>query len=329
VAISFHWPARLSENSKGCDVKVIVTDWGFPSLGQEREIFGRHGIELEDHQCKTEEEVAAIVADADVVMAQWAPVKAKAIAAMKHCKGIVRYGIGLDNVDLQSAKDRGIPVRNVPDYCLNEVADHTMALLLALQRQVSHVQSLVRSGKWSITPPQTLPPLRSCTLGLLGFGRIARLVARRAQPFGITTVAFDPYAEEHLFSEFGTRRVDLPTLFSSSDILSLHSPLTDETRHVVNARNIALMKSHALIVNTGRGGLVHTTELTEALRQKKIAGAALDVLEVEPIGKDDPLLLMENVIITSHNAWYSSASVSELQRLAALAAVELLKGKVG
>lgn len=307
-------------------MKVVVTDWGFPSLEQEREIFARHGIELEEYQCKTEEEVATIVAHADVVMAQWAPVKAKAIAAMKQCKGIVRYGIGLDNIDLQAAKEHGIVVRNVPDYCLNEVADHTMALLLALQRQIAHVQSLVRSGKWSITPPQVLPPLRECALGLLGFGRIARLVARRAQSFGMATVAFDPYAEEKLFSEFNTRRVDLQTLFAMADILSLHSPLTDETRHIINSKTIALMKPHTLIVNTGRGGLVHTDELVDALRQKKIAGAALDVLEVEPIGKEHPLLAMGNVIITSHNAWYSAASVGELQRLAALAAVELLKG---
>ena len=307
-------------------MKVVVTDWGFPSLEQERDIFARQGIELEDHQCKTEEEVAAIVANADVVMTQWAPVKAKAIAAMKQCKGIVRYGIGLDNIDLQAAKERGIAVRNVPDYCLNEVADHTMALLLALQRQITHVQSLVRSGKWSITPPLVLPPLRECTLGLIGFGRIARLVTRRAQPFGMTTVAFDPYAEAKLFSEFNTRRVDPVTLFATADILSLHSPLTDETRHIINSRNIALMKPHALIVNTGRGGLVHTDELVDALRQKRIAGAALDVLEMEPIGKEHSLLAMGNVIITSHNAWYSAASVGELQRLAALAAVELLKG---
>ncbi len=307
-------------------MKVVVTDWGFPSLEQERDIFARQGIELEDHQCKTEEEVAAIVANADVVMTQWAPVKAKAIAAMKQCKGIVRYGIGLDNIDLQAAKERGIAVRNVPDYCLNEVADHTMALLLALQRQITHVQSLVRSGKWSITPPLVLPPLRECTLGLIGFGRIARLVTRRAQPFGMTTVAFDPYAEAKLFSEFNTRRIDPVTLFATADILSLHSPLTDETRHIINSRNIALMKPHALIVNTGRGGLVHTDELVDALRQKRIAGAALDVLEMEPIGKEHSLLAMGNVIITSHNAWYSAASVGELQRLAALAAVELLKG---
>lgn len=304
---------------------MVVTDWGFPSLQQEEEIFAEKGITLEAHQCKTEEEVAGIVADADVVMAQWAPVKAKAIAAMTCCRGIVRYGIGLDNIDLHAAKERGIPVRNVPDYCLHEVADHTMALLLALQRQIAHVQLLVRSGTWSITPPQKLPPLRHSTLGLLGFGRIARLVARRAQSFGMTVAAFDPYADDALFSGFGTTRVELPELFSSSDILSLHAPLTGETHHVVNTANLALMKPHALIVNTGRGGLINTDDLVHALQQRKIAGAGLDVLETEPIEDGHPLLVMGQVIITSHNAWYSGASVGELQRLAALAAVELLQ----
>ncbi len=305
-------------------MKIVITDWSFPTLETEQALFDRHGIELKAHQCKSEEEVAEVVREADIVMTQWAPLKGKAIGAMTRCRGIVRYGIGLDNVDLTAAQARGIPVRNVPDYCLHEVADHTMALLLALQRQITHVQSLVQAGTWKITPPQTFPPLRQCTLGLIGYGRIARLVAVRAKPFGMSVAAYDPFVRGEVLEADGITQVDLSTLFVASDIISLHSPLTEETKHLINATTLGRMKHHALIVNTSRGGLIATDDLVAALKAGRIAGAALDVLEQEPIPPDHPLLSMPNVIVTSHTAWYSNASVDELQRRAALAALELL-----
>lgn len=304
--------------------KIVITDWGFSSLKPEEEVFAPHNIEMTAHQCKTEDDVAQVVADADIVMAQWAPVKKRAIDAMRQCKGIVRYGIGLDNVDLEAAKSKGIPVRNVPDYCLDEVADHTMALMLALQRQVCSVFDLVRKGTWRIMPPLALPPLRNSTLGLIGFGRIAQLVAMRAKAFKMNILAADPYPEDSVFEKAGVRRTSVEELFSLADIVSLQCPLTDETRHIVNASTLQHMKKTSLLVNTSRGGLVDTRALEEALRKSQIAGAALDVLEKEPIQPDDPLLTLPNVIVTSHIAWYSSQSVGELQKRAALAAVELL-----
>jgi len=279
---------------------------------------------IEDHQCKTEDDVCAVVKDADVVIAQWAPVKEKAIAAMQRCKGIVRYGIGLDNVDLEAAKRKGIPVRNVPDYCLNEVADHTVALALALQRQVTHVHTLVKSGIWKITPPAPLPPLRHNRVGLIGFGRISRLVAKRFQPFGCSVVAHDRYVDPHIFAAADVEAVPLDELFSTSDIISLHCPLTDETRQIINATSLRTMKPHALLVNTGRGGLVNSNALVEALEQNRLGGAALDVAEEEPMRADHALLRFPNVIVTSHIAWYSNASATELQRRAAQIAGELL-----
>jgi len=305
--------------------KVVITDWGFQTLQPEKEVFAPHDIEMSAHQCKNEDEVARVAADADIIMAQWAPVRKKAIDAMRHCKGIVRYGIGLDNVDLEAAKAKGIPVRNVPDYCLDEVADHTMALMLALQRQVCRVFGLVREGTWKITPPLELPPLRKSTLGLIGFGRIAQLVARRAQSFGLNVIASDPYAEKSVFLKTGVRQTSLVELFNVADIVSLHCPLTDETRHVVNASTLGRMKNTSLLVNTGRGGLVDTRALEHVLRSGRIAGAALDVLEQEPIPRDDPMLALPNIIVTSHISWYSSESVRELQHRAALAVLELLK----
>ncbi|MDE3056485.1 MAG: C-terminal binding protein [Bacteroidota bacterium] len=305
-------------------MKVVITDWGFPSLDIERRIFAEHAIVVEEHQCKTEDDVVAVVASANVVMTQWAPVKAKAIAAMRSCKGIVRYGIGLDNIDMAAARQHGIPVRNVPDYCLNEVADHTMALLLSLQRQITHTQTLVRRGVWSIVPPQELAALRTCTLGLVGFGRIARLVALRAQSFGLKIRAYDPYIADDFFSARHVEKTDFSELLRSADIFSLHLPLTPETQHLLNAKTFSMMKRNTLVINASRGGLIDTAALCEALEKKNIAGAALDVIEEEPLMPGHPLLQFDNVIVTSHTAWYSSSSVGELQRLAALAAVDFL-----
>lgn len=303
---------------------VVITDWGFSSLDIERSIFDGKDIELRDYQCKTEEDVAKVVTDADVVIAQWAPVRAKALAAMTRCKGIVRYGIGLDNIDLARAKEIGIPVRNVPDYCLFEVADHTMALVLSLQRQVCRVNGLVREGTWKITPPLALPPLRQSTLGLVGFGRIAQLVAKRAKAFDLKVIASDPFIPAKVFDDVGVTKVNVDELLRTADIVSLQCPLNDETKHIVNRDSLKQMKPLALIVNTSRGGLIDTQALIDALKQNTIAGAALDVFEQEPLPRDNELYNLPNVIITSHNAWYSSASVGELQRKAALAALDLL-----
>lgn len=307
--------------------KVVVTDWGFPSLDIEKSVFAHMDVELKHYQCKTEDEVAKIVTDADVVMVQWAPVREKAIAAMTRCKGIVRYGIGLDNIDLSFAKQKGIVVRNVPDYCLSEVADHTMALVLSLQRQVAQVDKLVRQGVWRITPPLVLPPLRQSVLGLIGFGRIAQLVARRARAFDIKVVGSDPFIPPNIFNEVGVVKLEVDELLRTSDIISLQCPLTDGTKHIINHETLKVMKHHALLVNTSRGGLIDTTALIHALKNNTIAGAALDVFEQEPLPMENELYNLPNVVITSHNAWYSSASVGELQRCAALAAAELLNVK--
>ncbi|MGI8906467.1 MAG: C-terminal binding protein [Candidatus Sumerlaeaceae bacterium] len=304
--------------------KVVITDWGFESLDPEREAFAGRDVELVPLQCKTEEDVAGAVVDAEVVMTQWAPVKAHAISTMQKCRGIVRYGIGLDNIDLDAAAARGIPVRNVPDYCLNEVADQTMALILTLQRQVCSVRDLVRDGTWRITPPLPLPPLRESTLGLVGFGRIARLVAERARSFGLNIIATDHFVSSEIFRAHHAQPVDVEALFKTADIISLHCPLTHETRHLVNAERLAQMKPLALLVNTSRGGLIDTNTLTDALRENRIAGAALDVMEQEPPAHDAEILKLPNAVITSHNSWYSSSSVRELQRLAAMAALDLL-----
>ncbi|GJQ20159.1 MAG: D-isomer specific 2-hydroxyacid dehydrogenase family protein [Bacteroidia bacterium] len=305
--------------------KVVITDWGFPSLDPERAVFRGHDIDLVAHQCKTEDEVAAVVADADAVMVQWAPVGAEAIGSMKRCKGIVRYGIGVDNVDLAAAKKRGIPVRNVPDYCLDEVADHSFALMLALQRQVTTVAERVKRGTWSITPPLNLPPLRESTLGLVGFGRVARLVVGRARAFGMRVVAYDPLVTEKEIASGGAEAVSFDDLLEVSDVVSLHCPLNESTRHMINRATLGRMKPLALLVNTSRGGLVDLNAVVDTLREGRIAGAALDVFENEPLPPDHPFLSLPGALATSHIAWFSSASIGQLQRRAAEQVLDLLR----
>ncbi|MEX1139548.1 MAG: C-terminal binding protein [Bacteroidota bacterium] len=305
--------------------KIVITDWGFPTLDPERSVFEGKGVELLEYQCKSEEDVARVVAEADVVMAQWAPVRATAMAAMSRCKGIVRYGIGLDNIDLEEARKKGIPVRNVPDYCVDEVADHTMALVLAAQRQVVSVFQRLKEGTWKITPPLALLPLRQSVLGLVGFGRIGRLVAGRARAFGMTVLVSDPVVPESDLRQSGAAPAAFDRIIRESDVISLHCPLNEKTRHLINASTLRQMKSTAILVNTSRGGLVDLDAVVEALQSGVIAGAALDVFEQEPLSAGHKFLTLPNAIATSHIAWYSSASIQELQRRAALLALELLQ----
>ncbi|MEX2191172.1 MAG: C-terminal binding protein [Bacteroidota bacterium] len=305
--------------------KIVITDWGFPTLDPERSVFEGKGVELLEYQCKSEEDVARVVAEADVVMAQWAPVRATAMAAMSRCKGIVRYGIGLDNIDLEEARKKGIPVRNVPDYCVDEVADHTMALVLAAQRQVVSVFQRLKEGTWKITPPLALLPLRQSVLGLVGFGRIGRLVAGRARAFEMTVLVSDPVVPESDLRQSGAAPAAFDRIIRESDVISLHCPLNEKTRHLINASTLRQMKSTAILVNTSRGGLVDLDAVVEALQSGVIAGAALDVFEQEPLSAGHKFLTLPNAIATSHIAWYSSASIQELQRRAALLALELLQ----
>ena len=305
---------------------VVITDWGFPNIDTERSMLEGRGCQVLGYQCRTEDEVVEVVADADLVISQWAPIRERAISAMKKARAIVRYGIGLDNIDVAAARAQGITVRNIPDYCLDEVADHTLALLLALQRQVVTVWSRVQSGKWINQPPLELPPLAECTLGLIGFGHIAQRVARRANAFGTAVIAYDPYQPDETFTTSEVRGVPLQELYSRSDLISLHCPLVEQTRHMISRDSLAQMHPHTLLVNTSRGGLVATDDLLHALQDRVIAGAALDVVEEEPLPAAVPILKAPNIIVTSHTAWYSSKSIGRLQRRVAEVALSILDG---
>jgi D-3-phosphoglycerate dehydrogenase len=236
------------------------------------------------------------------------------------CRAIVRYGVGLDNVDIDVAQELGIAVGNVPEYGHEEISNHAIALLLALSRKLFAFDAAVRRGGVDIPAPQSVARLSQRTLGLVGYGRIGRRVAEKARAFGLAVVAHDPYAA----GADGVELLALDELLERADVLSLHVPLTPETRHMIGARELALLKPGSLVINIGRGGLVDEDALVAALRRGHVAGAALDVTETEPLPLDSPLLDAPNLILTPHVAWVSDVALEDLKRLTAENALRLL-----
>lgn len=306
---------------------VAVTDSGFPDIAQERAILEPLGFEFVTGQCKTAQEVVALCKDADAILTQWSPMNEEAIAGLDRCKVIVRYGIGVDNVDLDAAKQKGIPVVNVPDYAIQEVADHALSLMLAIVRKIPQIVQRVREGIWEIAPCRPIIGLQGKTIGVAGFGNIAKAVLQRAKAFGMRAVGYDPFVDESVFAQHGVEKVDWDGLLAQSDIISVHMPLTKDTKHIFNAAAFHAMKSSSFIVNTSRGGTIDTDALCAALQEGQIAGAALDVLEQEPIASDSPLLRLDQCIVTSHCAWYSESSMLRLQEYAALEIKRLFTGE--
>jgi D-3-phosphoglycerate dehydrogenase len=263
----------------------------------------------------------------DVVMLRDIPVMdAEAIGRLREGGGIVRYGVGVDNVDLEAAKRRGVKVANVPDYGADiEVADHAAALTLALIRRVVTRDRQVRAGQWNIAQKEPMHRIAGSILGLVGFGKIARAYLKRMRGFGIDEVlVYDPYITDDFAARFDAKRASFEDICRAARIISLHAPATPETRNIVNAGTLALMNEKTCLVNTSRGGLVDILALAETLRAGKIFGAALDVLDKEPIADDCPLRGLDNVILTDHTGWYSEATVRTMQEKAAQAAIEIL-----
>jgi D-3-phosphoglycerate dehydrogenase len=245
------------------------------------------------------------------------------------CRSITRYGIGVDNVDVPAATHRGIWVTNVPGFCAHEVAEHTVALLLSFARRLKRLDNSVHAGQWdTIGNMRPTRRLHGATLGLVGFGQVARQVTTRAIGLGLRVLATAPRTSAETMASLGATKVSLDDLLAESDYVSLHLPVTAETRHIVDSRRLRQMKPTAYLLNTSRGALVDESALIEALRSGHIAGAGLDVLEQEPPAPDSPLLAMENVIITPHAAYYSDDALAYLQTSVAREAVRVLHGEV-
>jgi D-3-phosphoglycerate dehydrogenase len=308
---------------------ALITDHGFPSIDLERKILETAGFTLQEVKpiCKTEDDVIRAGATADVLIVQWAPISRRVFESLPQVRGVVRYGIGVDNIDVKSAKDFGRMVSNVPRYCLDEVSDHTIAMILALARRIPQDADQLEHGGWGIVPFLPIPAFSDLTLGLIGFGSIARKVSQKARPFRFRQIAFDPLAPDTAFGELGVERQEFDAVVRTADIISLHCPLTPETRQMINADSIARMRPGVLLVNTARGPLVNEVDLIAALKAGKIAGAGLDVYEREPLASDSPLRALPNVILTSHAASVSTRSLELLQIQAAEAARDILQGK--
>ena len=307
--------------------RVVITDHGFPNLRHEEDVVTAAGGELIVAQCKTPEEVLAAAREADALLVQWAPVTAAVIAELARCKVIVRYGIGYDNVDIAAAKARGIPVCNVPDYGVHEVAEHAVSMAVALARQLPSLDARLRAGTWKITPDRQMPSLREMTFATAGFGRIARSAHHMIRGFGGKRIAYDPFVPADVMAMEGVEKVEIDDLFTRADLVSLHLPLTPETKHFVNAERLKEMKPTAIIINTARGPLIDTVALAAALQNDQIAGAGIDVFETEPLAADHPLRNAPRAILTSHVAWYSESSIPRLQRLAGEEVARGLKGE--
>ena len=306
---------------------VAVTDYVFPSLEPEQRVLAPLGVELRPGQCKSEEEIIALTRGADAVLNCYAKMTARVIESLDRCKIIARYGIGVDNVDLPAATRAGILVTNVPDYCVDEVSDHALALLLALARQIVAADRAVKGGVWNVVPHAGILRLRGQTLGLLGFGKIARLLASKTQALGMKVLAYDPYVDSAAIERQGVEAASLDRLLVEADVISIHVPLSPETRNLIGQRELARMKPTAFLINTSRGGIVDEEALAETLKAGRIGGAALDVLSAEPPSADHPLRHAPNVILTPHLAFYSRESVVELQTKAAEEVARALKGE--
>ena len=295
----------------------------------EREVLAGLG-ELVAVDSRDQQAFVDALGTASAVITSWGVrFDAEVIDTMQHCRIIAMAAVGVDMVDLEAATEAGIVVTNVPDTFIEEVADHTMMLLLAGARRTRQVQAFAADGKWSDGRPllMRLPRLRGATLGLLGYGNVARAVARRASPFGLRVIAHDPYIPDTVMCADGVDPVSWQALLAASDYLSLHTPLNDETRHIIDARALNDMKPEALLINTSRGPVIDEVALIEALDKSQIAGAALDVLEQEPPHPDNPLLSHPNVLVTPHVASASSRMLPECRRRAARQVALVLRGK--
>ena len=309
--------------------KVAMTNYTFESLQLEEEILAPLGCKIVGQACRSEEELAALVGDADYAIIQPpARLTASVIAAMDKCRLIVRNGVGVDNIDLDAATEKGLPVCNIPDYCVDEVADHTMAFILALTRQLLPVCHRVREGAWGVVvPAEKLRVLHELKVGVVGFGRMGRAVAERLKAFKCQVLVFDPGVDDAAIGALGGISVPLEELIATSDVITLHCPSTAQTRHIINRDSLAKMKDGVLIVNSARGDLIETDDLIAGLESGRVGGAALDIAEPEPITKDSPLLGMDSVILTSHLAWASAGATERLRRYTAEAVARAIRGE--
>ena len=301
-------------------INVVVTDYIENDLDWEKQVLAEEDIGLEAFQLKNEleDEIYESVKSADVIVVNMAKMTASLIERLENCRLIIRHGIGYDNVDVDACTRNNIQFANQPDYCTIDVAEHAITLILASARRLFPAQHTLHDssvrGEWDFSKLFPLYRMEGKVLGIVGLGRIGRQVARKLSTFGFELIAADPYIDRSLFEEYGVRRVDLDTLLSRSDFVTIHTPLNEETRHLVNEESLRKMKKTAYIINTARGPIVDQEALARALEQQSIAGAAIDVFDEEPPPRSHPLFEQENALLTPHISWASVESSWDIRK---------------
>jgi D-3-phosphoglycerate dehydrogenase / 2-oxoglutarate reductase len=316
---------RNKENHK---FKVVITDADFASFDLEREELEKINASLEIHQCKSEKEVIEATKDADGLIVQYADINKNVIQSLKKCKVIARYGVGVDTLDVKTATEYNICIVNVRDYCNDEVSTHAMTLALTCLRKITLLNDTVKKGIWDVKVARPIFREKNKIFGLVGYGSIGKIVARKAQAFGFKVISFDPFISSEVMNENDVEKVELEELIKAADVISLHVPLNEKTKNIISAKELKMMKKSTFLINTSRGGLINEEDLYRALTEKWIAGAALDVLEKETLDPEYKLLKLDNLIITPHAAFYSEDSLRELQKLAARGVAQVLQGDV-
>lgn len=307
--------------------KVYVTDYEYATLEPEKRELNKIGAIMIPKQCKTEEDVIRECKDASGLIDQYAPITRKVMESLPDLKVVGRYEVGVNTIDVDAATELGIQVLNVPDYCMDEVSNQAISLMLACHRKLNILNSQVHHNGWDYKIAKPIHRLQGQTLGLLGFGRIPKMVAQKAKAFGLNIIAYDPYVTPEVGLQYNVTILPLKDVLQKADIISVHVPLTKDTENLLNEQTLSWMKPEAIVINTSRGPLIDEKALYHALKDKKLGYAGLDVTVQEPIQKDNPLLTLDNVIITPHVAWYSEEAELELKTKVAQGVADVLSGK--
>lgn len=311
----------------GKKYRVVVTDCQFPNFDQEIKVIENQNGEFILKQCFSEDELIKVTAEADGILNQYAKITARVINSMKKCKVIVRYGIGIDTIDLSAATQAGIPVCNVPLYGIHEVSDHVIALLFSCIRNLLPMDALVKKNDWDYKLSRPVSRIQGKTIGFVGFGNIPKMISRKLKPWDLRMLTYDPFVSPEICLEFGVKKVSLDLMLKESDYISLHAPLTPETHHLFNYEKFKSMKQGTIFINTSRGAIVDEQGLLKALEEGWLGSAGLDVLEQEPPVSQNPLFELDNIILSPHMAWHSADSEVDLQRMAAEEVMRVLKGE--
>jgi D-3-phosphoglycerate dehydrogenase len=309
------------------EFSILITDIAWPDISVEKGILERIGAKLILSADGSETDLLRHAPLADAILTNWKQVPESVVRAAPKLQVISRYGIGVDNIPVRLATELGILVTNVPTYCLDEVSEHTLAMIFALRRKLCWYNSQVHSGEWQPLSGQPLNRLKGQTLGIVGFGKIGQTLCRKALGLGLSVIVYDPLLSIEKIQAAGARKVEFNELLSVADIISLHAPLNPATENMIDERALTLMKSSVLLVNTGRGGLIDHNALAKALKEKRLAGAGLDVFDREPAPMDHMLMQLPNVIITPHIAFYSEESLQDLLVQTAENTADVLTGR--